>query len=274
MANMYKQKRVANLDSGFTAFEGEKTAEFPGYQSANSARIFNVALIYDTGSSGQIVKRVADPLAALAHKHEVPVLVAGTTPTPDRDLAPHTVLEAGVFKNLTDAQIVEVQRIIASPDFRSLPSFPSPDELRSALVGKEFTFRHLVMGPNSYLGTGFDTDQEHAFKTRIAARALMTAALMKADLGFDIADDKVQWLSDFTQRFAPSYSYYDIFHSTVLRVNGRASRDNLLNFAQEAHETIAVDLASDPLRVVVGRVHIGSALDFQMALGPQQVDKL
>lgn len=273
MANMYRQKRVANLDSGFTAFEGEKTAEFLGYQSTTSARIFNIAVIYDPRSSKEIVDRVANPLQTLANKHNVPVLVAGITPTPDHDLAPHTVIEAGVFNALADSQIEEIQRIIVSPGFKSLPSFPNPDTIRLGLVGREFTFRHLVLGPNSYIGAAFDTDQESVFKTRIAARALMTAALIKADLGFDTTDDKVQWLSNFTRRFAPPYSYYDIFHSSVLRVNGSASRDSLLNFAQEAHQTIAVDLARNPLTVVVGRVHIGSALDFQMALGPQQVDK-
>lgn len=265
MQKAFSEKAEANKRKGAEDFAAENTRPFTGYLRANSERIFNFGVIYDPASAREMVDRVADPLKRLADSYAIPVLVTGESI--DRDLAPHSVLDAGFYYDLDNNQIEQIQGAISSPDFSSLPKFPGARELTKGLLGKTFTLDGLVVAPNTYINsTRFNETQETAFRARIASRALMTAALGTI---IDLGDS--QLLNDYTQRFRPPYSYFEIFYATVLRINGSSPKEALLSFAQEANATVGKDILQNPIRATVGSVHIGRASDFQMKLGPHMI---
>ncbi len=258
MRNEYAQKTRDNDQIGLGSFQEGKTSAFPGYTAANSRLIINIGLLFTPESRTGIIVRVADPIKRLAEIHNVPILVTGEDQA--SDLAPHSVVAAWKINNLDSEAVNNVQRIITSSDLRTLPFFPNAREMTNALVGKDINYRDLVVAPAGYIASGFTEPQDIIFKTRIAGQALVTAAVR-------------QVLEDGWQRFPPPYSYYNISHVSVFRINGPADPNNLLRFRGDVCDQIGEALRNDPIKATVEKVHIGSALDFQMALGPQQVDK-
>lgn len=254
-----------NIQKGEEAFRAGQTGQFPGYKLSASERLVNIGLLYSAASMREVVKRVSVPTQEIADKHGVPVLVAGLYPNADLD--PHTTLDLAVFKDIDDKEILLFQDRLAQTEVPSLPNFPSKHQLNKDLIGRIFHMPRLIVGPAGYIDSPYDTDQEVAFRARIAARALMTATLINT-LAPDLREDqRVEWLKDNRHKFGPPYSYSDIFHTSVFRVNGVVEPRRLLAFKEELTQKVGTNIAKDPIQLVVSELFVGSAADFQRRLG-------
>lgn len=254
-----------NIQKGEEAFKAGSTVQFPGYKLSASERLVNIGLLYSAASMREVVKRVSVPTQEIADRHGVPVLIAGLYPNADLD--PHTTLDVAVFKDLSGEEIGLFQDKLSQTEVPSLPNFPSKNQLNEDLVGRMFSLSRLVIGPAGYIDSPYNTNQEVAFRARIAARALMTATLINT-LAPDIPDDqRVEWLKDNRHKFGPPYSYSDIFHTSVFRVNGVVEPRRLLAFKEELTQKVGTDIAKDPIQLVVSELFVGSAANFQRRLG-------
>lgn len=239
----YYDKIVKNQDAGWRAVSTGEYTPFRGWSIETSGVTFDTILELDEPSQQRIIERVVDPLHKLAQAHNITAIYPGKG-----DLPPHVVLQPGRFTNLTTEQRNTIRNWLLSDNSHL-------NRLSKILEGLTFHHDSLVIAPSSYIcASHFDEEQGTAFRTREIVERIIIRAL---------GNLKANSQAPVEGSFAPPFSYYDIFHSSVMRLTEKADPNNLLVFAQEAYKTIGGDLNSNPIPVTIKNLYRGIATDFQ-----------
>lgn len=241
----YSAKLKRNKEAGLQAFQRSEYNPFLGWSEKAMRNVFNVILELDDASKQRVMKQVVNPLQELAQIHSIPAIFAG-----NRDLPPHVTLQVGIIKDISVEQFQDIQRWLTSNKSHL-------NALARILEGLEFKQDTLVIAPNSYIcASEFGNEQGAAFKSRRIIERMMGRSL-RLTSGEQVGGS-----------FAPPYSYYDIFHTSVLRLTDHAPAENLSAFAEEAYGTIGENLKRNPLEVKVAHLFRGIAADFMRTYTP------
>lgn len=238
----YLAKIEKNQDAGWKALLTGEYAAFRGWPKRDSDQTFDTVLELDEPSQQRIIEKVVEPLQRLAQVHNITAIY------PYRgDLPPHVVLQPGRFTNLTPEQQDVIGNWLSS-------NHSHLNWLSKKLEGLTFHHGSLVIAPSSYIcASYFDEEQGTAFRARKIVEKIITRGLGKL---------KTTGQQPIEGSFAPPSSYYDIFHSSVMRLTEQADPNDLLIFAQEAYSTIGEDLNNNPIPVTIKNLYRGIATDF------------
>lgn len=247
----YTAKIGKNRADGLKAFSTGEYIPFRGWPQKTSLRTFDTILELDESSQQRVMEEVSEPLREIAERHNIQAIYPGR-----RDNPPHVVLQPGKFVNLTPEQIETIKQYLSS----------NKSHLRLlARILEGLTFHHdsLVLGPSSYIcASEFNAEQQGAFRTRRIVERMITHAL---------GNLKSTSQQPVEGSFAPPFSYYDIFHSSVMRLTQIAPSQNLIAFAEEANATVGEDLRNNPIPVTVRNLFRGIATEYHRRHAPHLV---
>lgn len=253
----YLDKLLINREKGALELSTGNYKPFEGYDPVKLAQTFNVILEYNEPTKDQVVKRIVEPALRLAQTHDIPAIF-----TSRGDLPPHTTLEAGVLKDLTDDQMKTLHRWVLTPESHL-------DRISSILNGLTFQLDTLVVAPNSYVcAVNFDPLQGTAFKARRAVVKMMRLSLRELNDPYIVNKEQ---LAQNAHKFTEPYPYDNIFHTSTFRLVGTAPKEKLIAFNAEVSQTIGADLQRSPINATVARVYRGSAFDFINRHAPQLI---
>ncbi len=246
----FYEKLARNKAAGLQAFQRGEYKPFAGYSLEALRKEFAVILELDKPSQQRVLERVVDPLQKLAQAREIPAIFASSG-----DLPPHVTLQGGRMKDLSTEQIRIIQEWLLSNKSHLAM-------LSSILEGLTFHHDTLILAPNSYIcASKFDDEQGAPFRVRKATGTMMSRAFGK------LSAQTVQPI--ITGSFAAPYSYYDIFHTSIMRFVGMAPKENVLRFVDQAYETVGEDIQRNPIPVTVSKVFRGTPDEFIQANTPQ-----
>lgn len=247
----YYAKIQTNQDTGWKAFSTGEYTPFRGWPKETSDKTFDTVFELDEPSRQRIIERVVEPLHKLAQAHNITAIYPG-----NGDLPSHVVLQPERFTNLAPEQRDVIRDWLLSDNSHL-------NRLSKILEGLTFYCGSLVIAPSSYIcASYFDKEQGTAFRARKIVERIITRALG------NLKSPNIQPIGG---SFAPPFNYYDIFHSSVMRLTEKADPNDLLSFAQDAYSTIGADLNNNPIPVTIKNLYRGIATDFHRKYAPDLV---
>lgn len=250
-AEQFAAKVAKNTADGRAKLASGEWKPFAGHSFENFKTLEVAQVVFDEASRQAVQERVVDPLRDLAEKHGVKAIFAGYG-----DQALHVTVDVAKFKDLSPEEEEKVNEWLDSdtdPDAaaKGHPYVPHLTRLGEIMVGKQFKFDQLVIGaPNSYVcASEVDESQVSPRRFREAVEKVWSRA------------DKVLGGSS-EGKFSKLYaSYFDIFHSSIMRFTEHMTPEQATAFLEEAYATVGKDLKEHPVIVTVEKARFGNSAE-------------